>query len=313
MLQLPLPSVLEQLLPPPPIRFPACAPWQCDGAPCCFAWRSARRRDMALGCPDDAAGYAPADSSHIRTDDRSRDTSASYRRPCSRCSCCSSWWRSIRSTCPPAQSTRPGYWTAFRPPSGSPAGYSVWSTRCSSLAAVAVSTSSSPASRADPRLRSVSFLNDVNIIALTNFVLTTYICRLIHKLAVVVISLIGTAIVSLRFHNALQATGGISISRCGAGTMVLVATGKKNTRISLNTSGKRIWWTHLDCGDARSECMVSASVGAVEEALDEGRWYGGLLMGLGHSEDLEPSRRTEPRCSCSEYGLRTIALLRGGS
>lgn len=36
--------------------------------------------------------------------------------------------------------------------------------------------------------------------------------------------------------------------------------------------GKCMLLTNLDCGDVRSFCMVSASVGAVDDALLDGLW-----------------------------------------
>lgn len=75
---------------------------------------------------------------------------------------------------------------------------------------------------------------------------------------------------------------------------------------------KHVVHTYLDCGDALSDCMVSASVRFVDDALLDGRYC--LPWGLTLSELLLPSRSTLPRVTscCSVNGLRR-ARLRGGS
>lgn len=67
--------------------------------------------------------------------------------------------------------------------------------------------------------------------------------------------------------------------------------------------------TNLDCGEARSVCGVSASVGAVDDALLVGRR---LFTGLAFSAlPFEPSRSTLCRVSASN-GLRKCRF-RGAS
>lgn len=69
---------------------------------------------------------------------------------------------------------------------------------------------------------------------------------------------------------------------------------------------RNLMWIYLDCGEARSVCGVSASVGAVDDALLVGRR---LFTGLAFSAlPFEPSRSTLCRVSWSN-GLRKCRFL----
>lgn len=101
--------------------------------------------------------------------------------------------------------------------------------------------------------------------------------------------------------------------------------------IIIKWNAETIKWTsttNLDCGDARSFCTVSASVGAVEDALLDGLWnerwkllawannnkattkkliYRCRLFGAFSALPRDPSRKTLWR-SCSLNGLRWFRL-----
>lgn len=56
---------------------------------------------------------------------------------------------------------------------------------------------------------------------------STHVCRFIHQFTFVIVCLIGAAIVTLRFDNAIEAARRIAIACCGAGTVVLIATKRR--------------------------------------------------------------------------------------
>lgn len=55
-------------------------------------------------------------------------------------------------------------------------------------------------------------------------VASTHVCRFIHQFTFVIVCLIGAAIVTLRFDDAIEVARRIAIAGCGAGTVVLIAT-----------------------------------------------------------------------------------------
>lgn len=54
----------------------------------------------------------------------------------------------------------------------------------------------------------------------------THVCRFIHQFTFIIVGLVGTAIVTFRFDDAIQAARRVAIARCGAWTVVLIPARK---------------------------------------------------------------------------------------